>query len=63
MKQSPHLIGALLVFSGLSAYADNCHLQISGNDAMQFDQRKLVVPASCSEIELTLTHAGKARPM
>jgi azurin len=60
MKNSPYLIGALLAFGGFSAYADNCHLQISGNDAMQYDQRKLVVPANCAEIELTLTHVGKA---
>jgi azurin len=60
IKPSTHLVGVLLAFGSLAVYADNCHLQISGNDAMQFDQRKLVAPSNCTEIELTLTHTGKA---
>lgn len=53
-------VGASLVLFYAGAFADDCHLQISGNDALQFDQRKLVVPAHCAEVELTLTHIGKS---
>ena len=36
-----------------------CKLQISGNDAMQYDKKELDVAADCTQVELTLTHAGK----
>jgi azurin len=36
-----------------------CKLEISGNDAMQFDKKELVVAADCTQVELTLTHSGK----
>ena len=36
-----------------------CKLEISGNDAMQYDKKELDVAADCTEVELTLTHAGK----
>lgn len=47
-----------LLFTG-QAYANECALSISANDAMQFDTKKLSVPASCKEVTLTLTHAGQ----
>ena len=36
-----------------------CKLEIAGNDAMQFDKKELDVAADCTQVELTLTHAGK----
>jgi azurin len=36
-----------------------CKLQISGNDAMQYDKKELDVAADCTQVELTLTHSGK----
>jgi azurin len=56
------LLGACqaITFSGTVAAAPApCKLAISGNDQMQYDKKELTVAADCSEIELTLTHAGK----
>jgi len=36
-----------------------CKLEISGNDAMQYDKKELLVAADCTQVELTLTHSGK----
>jgi len=36
-----------------------CALQISANDTMQYDKKQLDVPADCTQVELTLRHAGK----
>jgi azurin len=36
-----------------------CKLEISGNDAMQYDKKELSVAADCTQVELTLTHSGK----
>lgn len=35
-----------------------CALAISGDDAMKFDKAELKVDADCTEVTLTLTHAG-----
>lgn len=43
----------------LSAHADPCKLDISGNDQMQFDKQALAAPASCTDITVTLHHSGK----
>jgi azurin len=48
----------VLAWRGAAA-ADACHLEISSNDAMQFDQRELHVSASCPTVEVTLHHTGK----
>lgn len=40
------------------ALATDCSLTIDSNDAMQFSTDKLTVDASCTEVELTLTHSG-----
>lgn len=36
-----------------------CKLEISGNDAMQFDKKELSITADCKTVQLTLKHAGK----
>jgi azurin len=50
--------GALLLASGL-AHADPCKLALESNDQMQFSVRELIVPAECSEVEVTLRHSGQ----
>jgi azurin len=52
----------LLAASALPRFAhaaDPCQLEISGNDQMQYDQQVLTVPASCTQVTLTLHHTGK----
>lgn len=39
--------------------ADECALVIEGNDAMQFNQTAMSVPATCKEVTVTLNHTGK----
>ena len=51
---------SLLAAAGNAFAADKvCKLEISGNDAMQFDKKELAVAADCTQVELTLHHAGK----
>src|SRR5262245_24389331 len=40
------------------AAGSSCKLEISGNDAMQYDKKELTVPAGCTDVELTLKHSG-----
>ncbi len=48
-----------LLAASSSVFAAECKLEISGNDAMQFDKKELAVGADCTEVEVTLKHAGK----
>ena len=50
---------ALLLAAGTAAYADPCKVSIQSNDMMQFNVRELAVPGDCTEVEVTLHHAGK----
>jgi azurin len=57
-----HLAAAALLAAfalPLTAHADPCKLDISGNDQMQYDKQALAAPASCKEITVTLHHSGK----
>jgi len=47
----------LLLASG-AGWADDCHISVEGNDLMQYQEHKLMVPATCTEVELTLKHIG-----
>ncbi|MDV2856629.1 MULTISPECIES: azurin [Oceanimonas] len=58
MKVVKSLAGLVLLSAALPAMADDCSLTIEGNDAMQFNQQELSVPASCKEVTLTLNHTG-----
>ncbi|MBL1379372.1 azurin [Zobellella iuensis] len=58
MKKTHYLAGLILLSATLPALADECTLTIDSNDAMQFDQQELSVPASCQEVTLTLHHSG-----
>src|SRR5215469_6621422 len=51
------LLGALI--APLYAHADPCKLEITGNDQMQYDRHDLSINAACTEVTLTLHHAGK----
>jgi len=52
--------GQALMFSAPVAAADKaCTLEISGNDMMQYDKKELSVPATCTQVQLTLKHTGK----
>jgi azurin len=51
---------SLLAAAGNTFAADKvCKLEISGNDAMQFDKKELAVAKDCTQVELTLKHSGK----
>jgi azurin len=39
--------------------AGECQFSVEGNDQLQFSARQLRIPASCTTVELTLTHSGK----
>jgi azurin len=51
-------LGIFAAFSG-AIMADDCKVEISGNDQMQFDKKEIKVPATCKEVEIVLHHAGK----
>jgi azurin len=50
---------SFLAFSAEGALAKTCELSIAGNDAMQYDKKELSVAKDCTEVKLTLHHAGK----
>jgi azurin len=52
-------VGAALLVSAAVAHADPCKMVIESNDAMQFNLHEMVVPASCSEVEVSLRHSGQ----
>lgn len=49
----------LFAFSTHLAKAEECKIEIEGNDQMKFNKKELTVDASCKEITLTLKHVGK----
>ncbi|MET0288239.1 MAG: azurin [Pseudoxanthomonas sp.] len=49
---------ALFYLIPTQAQAKTCALALSSNDAMKFDQSELRVAADCTEVKLTLKHAG-----
>jgi len=59
MKRYIAAASLLLACSGAFAADKVCKLEISGTDQMQFDKKELVVAPDCTQVELTLHHAGK----
>jgi azurin len=57
----PKMLGltAVLLLSTVVAHADPCKLSIESNDAMQFNAREMVVPAGCTDVEISLRHSGQ----
>jgi azurin len=51
-------VPALLLAAPAQA-AKVCSLAISGNDAIQYDKKQLTITSDCTQVQLTLTHAGK----
>jgi azurin len=61
---APQLLAAAALLTALgfapgAHAADQCKLEISGNDLMQYDKPSLAAPASCKQITVTLHHSGK----
>src|SRR6187455_3635037 len=50
-----------LAFAASSAFAADkvCKVDVAGNDQMQYDKKEISVAADCTQIEVTLKHAGK----
>ena len=48
-----------VALSAEAAAAKTCDVAIEGNDAMQFNQKELSVAKDCTEVKVTLKHAGK----
>jgi azurin len=53
------ICAGLLLLAGGVSYADPCKIAIESNDLMQFSANQISVPASCTEVEVTLRHSGK----
>jgi azurin len=57
-------VKTLLLLSGLLAAgavhaADNCTIDLVGDDMMKFDKSTVTVSAACPEITINLRHSGK----
>lgn len=50
---------ALLGTAGMAHAANNCSINLKGNDSMQFDLKQVTVSASCPTITINLEHPGK----
>lgn len=50
-------IAAIGLFSA-TAFAESCQVEIVADDAMTFNKTEIVIGAECTEVELTLRHAG-----
>lgn len=61
MKRYLSIFAGMTILCGAQfAMADDCQIEITGNDMMQFSTDELTVPASCKEVTLTLIHEGDA---
>jgi len=53
----------MLLLTGLllagTAHAENCVIDLKGDDAMKFDKPEVTVSASCKTITINLAHIGK----
>ena len=60
MKIIRTLAFATLLAASANAFAaKTCKVEITGNDAMQFDKKEIAVAADCTDVEVTLKHVGK----
>ncbi|MEI7037481.1 azurin [Fulvimonas yonginensis] len=51
---------ALLALAAAPSWAaSGCSTTVEGNDAMQFNQKQITVPATCKQFTVTLEHVGK----
>ena len=49
----------LLLAVAPGAFAKTCKVAVGSNDAMQFDTAEIKLAGDCTQVELTLRHAGK----
>ena len=49
----------LLLAIAPGAFAKTCKVAVGSNDAMQFDTAEIRLAGDCTQVELTLRHAGK----
>jgi azurin len=59
MKKYAFALSAVLMAGAQFAQADECSFTLNSNDAMQFDQKAIVVNKTCKEFTLNLVHTGK----
>lgn len=59
MKKYAFALSAVLMAGAQFAQADECSFTLNSNDAMQFDQKSIVVDKTCKEFTLNLVHTGK----
>jgi azurin len=61
MKYIRTLALATLLAASANAFAapKTCKVEISGTDAMQYDKKEISIAADCTDVEVTLKHAGK----
>jgi azurin len=52
------LAGIVLTLNIQMAFANDCQIAITANDALQFSTKAITVPGSCKEVTLTLNHIG-----
>ena len=52
-------ITTLLAASANTFAANTCKVEITGNDAMQYDKKEISIAADCTDVEVTLKHVGK----
>ena len=57
--KSQYLLFGLCVFGAVAAASAQCSIELTGNDAMQFSTKQIVVPASCNDFTIHLKNAGK----
>src|SRR5688500_17867779 len=53
------ILFAALGLAGTANAADNCTIDLVGDDMMKFDKASVTVSAACPTITVNLTHAGK----
>lgn len=59
MKKYAVVLAGLLMAGAQFAQADECSFTLNSNDAMQYDQKGIVVGKACKEFTLNLVHTGK----
>lgn len=53
------IIPILATLASVPALAKTCNLDIDGTDQMKYSKAELTVEKGCTEVKLTLKHAGK----
>ena len=53
------ILFAAMAFGGAANAADNCTIDLAGDDLMKFDKSAVTVSSTCPKITINLTHVGK----